>query len=448
VPDSVLGERYAPYSELRNYYPSNPRGYFEVEDPATAAWHLATHAGAARLAVTPRDSVLLSLVVDSVPGGVPAAIQVNHPGLHIVAGRRYRLTLRGRAEPARTIHVAVSRAEAPWDGLGLYEATELQPGWQMLASEFVATEGSDTARVHFDIAAPAGELWLDDIVLTDLASGERVQVALVPRYRVVYRFNGLGCRGPDYAIPKPEGTIRILALGDSYMLGAGVHEQDALPARLDSLLARRSDGLRYEVINCGVSGYGTREERLFYERHARRYQPDIVLLALVFNDDLSWAEELRRGYHRERGRLASLSMAWDLVQRARQRRPPPEFDGVLAEALSLGRAARADGAELVAVAFRNHAFDLPHAGAPWRALLAGIEPGLRRGDVPFADLGPILLGGASQEALLVHPVDGHPSARAHELAAEAVLELLDRRRLLPLSAGRFSDTGDAGVARP
>ena len=84
-----------------------------------------------------------------------------------------------------------------------------------------------------------------DVVLRDLSTGR--DVAPEPQFFVSYRFNALGFRGPDYAIPAPEGTFRILALGDSYTLGVGVHEQENVcraarePAQRGGRCARSAD---------------------------------------------------------------------------------------------------------------------------------------------------------------------------------------------------------------
>ncbi|MFN7146386.1 MAG: SGNH/GDSL hydrolase family protein [Myxococcota bacterium] len=61
--------------------------------------------------------------------------------------------------------------------------------------------------------------------------------------------NTLRLRGPEIG-PKPAGTKRILALGDSVTHGWGVTEEEAWPARLEAELRQR--GAAVEVINAGV----------------------------------------------------------------------------------------------------------------------------------------------------------------------------------------------------
>src|SRR5690606_13962472 len=108
-------------------------------------------------------------------------------------------------------------------------------------------------------------------------------VSRPPVYGVQYRFNGMGCRGRDYEVPAPAGVRRVLVLGNSWALGAGVHEEDTLSARLENLLNAEEGTAagRYEVVNCGVDGYDVRKARQFYELMASRYGANVVLLLVA-----------------------------------------------------------------------------------------------------------------------------------------------------------------------
>jgi len=91
-----------------------------------------------------------------------------------------------------------------------------------------------------------------------------------------------GLRDREYEIPKPEGVLRILVLGDSVTFGTGVSRSETFPKRLERKL--RSEGEQVEVINAGVNGYTAYNEVHYYLSEMRDLQPDVVLLAVVLND--------------------------------------------------------------------------------------------------------------------------------------------------------------------
>jgi lysophospholipase L1-like esterase len=229
-------------------------------------------------------------------------------------------------------------------------------------------------------------------------------------------------------VPKPAGVFRILALGDSYTMGVGVHERDVFESRLEELLNARSGGngpsaRRYEVVNCGVSGYATREERILFETIAADYQPDLVLLLPVFNDDMSWVDEVKAGLIDTGSRPQPLFAAQGLVERARRERTY-DYTRSMDELLRLDALVRQQGARLVVAPFRNE------ESAPWDGLLQALAATLRGTDIPYHDLGPALLRDPGRD-LKVHPIDGHPNEVAHRLAAEELLQFLQAQHLLP-----------------
>src|SRR4029079_7866623 len=65
--------------------------------------------------------------------------------------------------------------------------------------------------------------------------------------------NQMGLRGPEIG-PKPPGTLRVLALGDSFTFGVGARVGETYPAQLEKAL--RARGVRTEVLNAGVPGFG------------------------------------------------------------------------------------------------------------------------------------------------------------------------------------------------
>lgn len=92
--------------------------------------------------------------------------------------------------------------------------------------------------------------------------------------------NSKGTRGPEFAVAKPPGTIRILSLGDSRTFGWGLTEAETYSGRLEALLQEKvGPGRRVEVINAGVNAWSYPQMLVYFREHGLKFQPDIVLLA-------------------------------------------------------------------------------------------------------------------------------------------------------------------------
>ncbi len=95
--------------------------------------------------------------------------------------------------------------------------------------------------------------------------------------------NSRGLRGRERPYEKPPGVARILVLGDSYVWGYGVADDEVFTEVLEERL-RKASG-RYEVLNAGVSGWGNDQEYLFLKDEGFKYSPDIVVLAFFIGND-------------------------------------------------------------------------------------------------------------------------------------------------------------------
>ena len=91
--------------------------------------------------------------------------------------------------------------------------------------------------------------------------------------------NSKGLRDRDFPYDRRPGTLRILAVGDSFTFGQGVEAGEAWPKMLEKAL-----GPGAEVLNSGVSGWGTAQEMLWLEEEGFRYRPDVVVLGFYVND--------------------------------------------------------------------------------------------------------------------------------------------------------------------
>jgi hypothetical protein len=101
--------------------------------------------------------------------------------------------------------------------------------------------------------------------------------------------NRAGMRDREHAVEAPPRTLRVAVLGDSYMQGLNVPPDKMFTTFLESRLREQCvlpGGWNVEVLNFGVTGYGTAQEWLTYRHHAARYKPDLVVLAVYTNNDI------------------------------------------------------------------------------------------------------------------------------------------------------------------
>jgi len=103
-------------------------------------------------------------------------------------------------------------------------------------------------------------------------------------FTVDVNINRLGLRDPERGYSAPEGCVRILALGDSFVEGYTVALAQTVSQVLESSL--RGEGHPVEVVNGGTSGYSTDQEYLFYRSEGVRYSPRVVVLFFYYNDVL------------------------------------------------------------------------------------------------------------------------------------------------------------------
>lgn len=105
-------------------------------------------------------------------------------------------------------------------------------------------------------------------------------------YDVRITTNSAGMRGPrEYPVERVPGTRRVALLGDSFVFGYGVEDDEVVSAVLERRLnASAPPGTTYEVLNFAVSGSGQAEQLLTWRHRAAAYRPDVVVLFYFSND--------------------------------------------------------------------------------------------------------------------------------------------------------------------
>ena len=103
--------------------------------------------------------------------------------------------------------------------------------------------------------------------------------------------NSHGNRDIERSTKKPDGTIRIAVLGDSYCEALQVERDQAFWAQLESRLNQKckSENIekRFEVLNFGVSGYGTAQQLMMLRKYVWKFDPDFVILAFLTGNDIA-----------------------------------------------------------------------------------------------------------------------------------------------------------------
>jgi lysophospholipase L1-like esterase/Flp pilus assembly protein TadD len=146
-------------------------------------------------------------------------------------------------------------------------------------------EEAAAAAVHMRV--PDGKLTVWD---PDLYYRLRPGMLLAGHYPI----NALGTRGP---VLSPAGAdrpdaLRIVCVGDSSTFGLAVGEDETWPAWLQQILAGLFEGSRrVEVLNAGVIGYSTEQNRRQLERDLLPLLPDVVVICPTAQNDTT----LRRG---------------------------------------------------------------------------------------------------------------------------------------------------------
>lgn len=81
---------------------------------------------------------------------------------------------------------------------------------------------------------------------------------------------------------KPPRVLRIIGLGDSYMFGQGVTNDETYLAVLQKKMLEAN--FQVEVINFAVPGYNTTMEAAMLESRAVHFNPDIIIIGVTGND--------------------------------------------------------------------------------------------------------------------------------------------------------------------
>jgi len=107
-----------------------------------------------------------------------------------------------------------------------------------------------------------------------------------PGKMVSIRTNSLGLRGREISLKKPNGTKRILVLGDSYTFGVFCENREVYPAFLETLY--KQEGLsNIEVFNAGYAdGWSPDEHYAWLVNRGIEFKPDFIIYGFFIGNDI------------------------------------------------------------------------------------------------------------------------------------------------------------------
>ncbi len=116
--------------------------------------------------------------------------------------------------------------------------------------------------------------------------GQRARYS-TPEYDHVVVINSHGQHDIEHTWAKPPAVYRVLFLGDSYVEAMQVPAEQIFYRRLEERLNEDAgvQGVRYETIGLGRSGWGPAQELVALEQIGWRYEPDLVVLCFLPDND-------------------------------------------------------------------------------------------------------------------------------------------------------------------
>ncbi len=287
--------------------------------------------------------------------------------------------------------------------------------------------------------------------------------------------DSLGYRGADFPRERPSGEFRILYVGDSFVFGTFVDDDETLPARLELELELRCR-VRIQVVNAGLGGSTITEQARMIER-GMAIDPDLVILQFSENDvrDLKGLDTWDRlRANREAKSSFPLSLVypwardmalWNLSLRAlanvrdsrahegsrddegQRRQAEEEWGGARsATAVEEGRheyrkrlrtlkeGLEGRGIPLVLTVFPSHLSVYDRWESDQLQWLDDIVEAMGIRTVRF--LPAFVADGRGETELYLLPRDGHPSPEGYQVAARHLAESLISFRVLPAHCGR------------
>jgi len=96
--------------------------------------------------------------------------------------------------------------------------------------------------------------------------------------------NSLGWRDKEFIKEKSQNTVRIVGIGDSYMWGWAVDENERYMDILETKLNENFPEINWETLVFAIPGYNLKMEIEVLKEYALDYNPDIIIYGYTGND--------------------------------------------------------------------------------------------------------------------------------------------------------------------
>ncbi|MBU2025927.1 MAG: SGNH/GDSL hydrolase family protein [Patescibacteria group bacterium] len=111
-----------------------------------------------------------------------------------------------------------------------------------------------------------------------------VGIGIVKNQNELFKTNRYGQHDDDFPLKKESNELRGVMLGDSIACGDGLGIEDTFPQMLEQELNNRDTKFKkHQIINTGVHGYWTYQERRVMEE-SLIFRPDFFALGFAMND--------------------------------------------------------------------------------------------------------------------------------------------------------------------
>ena len=309
---------------------------------------------------------------------------------------------------------------------------------------------------------------------------QRAIVKKIRELEYTVHIDSLGYRGAHFPRTKPDSELRVLFVGDSFVFGDFVEDEETLPAQLEAKLRARCSDVR--VINSGLGG-STITEHVELLYRSLELDPDVVILLFTENDfhDLvgtpMWKQLAQNRAVKSRFPLSIIyplvrqAAIWNLglrilgvrrnraAQDAVKRGSGSDEANVVAELRNqyerhlrgLSEFLREREIPLVFVAYPSHLtlHGVGDSGEFLRDQMKWVTSAASAAGIPTLDLTSKFKDTNDPgTTLYLLPYDGHPSPKGYDLASSyLVLELTPLEPFSSACSGRSPTTGSpASVA--